>query len=163
MSLPANLADLPYSEYWLPLLIGVVVGGMAILVIRPFVSRSGPVPLPKDKELPPNYDPFAVGSPSEQRKAFRRGGQAVGVLYALPDRKKEPFQGWVVNRSVGGLCLSVHQEFEPGTILAVLPAEAPPMTPWVEVEVRCRPVEDQLELGCKFVKTPPWSILLLFG
>ena len=45
-----------------------------------------------------------------------------------------------------------------------MPAHAPPMTPWTEVEVRsCRQKKDGYEVGCQFVKTPPWSILLLFG
>lgn len=159
-----TISNLPYSEYWLPLLIGVGVGVAAILVIRPLVSRSGPVPQPQDKAAKQEFDPFSIGSPSEQRKAYRRGGHPVEVLYSLPDRKKQPFQGWVVDRSVGGLCLTVNQEFAEGTVLAVIPANAPPMTPWVEVEVRsCRAIDGQMELGCKFVKTPPWSILLLFG
>ena len=38
------------------------------------------------------------------------------------------------------------------------------MTPWVDVEVRmCRALKDGYELGCQFVKTPNWSILLMFG
>ena len=48
--------------------------------------------------------------------------------------------------------------------LAVIPLNAPSITPWVDIEVRtCRKVGDNFELGCQFVKTPNWSILLMFG
>jgi hypothetical protein len=35
----------------------------------------------------------------------------------------------------------------------------------VQVEVRnCRKINsDEYELGCRFLRTPPWSVLLLFG
>ena len=46
----------------------------------------------------------------------------------------------------------------------MLPTNASEQVPWIEIEVRtCRLVEDSWELGCQFVKTPQWSILLLFG
>ena len=78
--------------------------------------------------------------------------------------KEKPFQAWVIDRSVGGLCLDSHTAYKEGTQLFLLPANAPETTPWVDVEVRsCRPSKDGYELGCRFVKTPPWAILLLFG
>jgi hypothetical protein len=34
----------------------------------------------------------------------------------------------------------------------------------VQLEVKnCRLVGSEYELGCQFVRTPPWSVLLLFG
>src|SRR5205807_67771 len=73
-------------------------------------------------------------------------------------------RGWVLDRSVGGLCLDLSAAFPEGTRLSLFPTQAPGMTPWTEVEVRsCRQKKDGYEVGCQFVKTPPWSILLLFG
>jgi hypothetical protein len=82
----------------------------------------------------------------------------------LPEQKDQPSQGWVLDRSMGGMCLQTSVEFNPGTQLAVLPVNAPTMTPWVDIEVRtCREIKDGFELGCQFIKTPNWSILLMFG
>lgn len=157
--------NLPYSEYWLPLAIGMGVGFFAIVVMRSVLGRTSTY-TPRAKATPEikEFDPFVQGSRSDQRRSFRRGGSTVQVYYAFPEQKNHPLEGWVVDRSMGGMCLGAGQEVPVGTVLSVLPFNAPPMTPWVEIEVRsCREVEGQYELGCQFVKVPPWSILLLFG
>ena len=70
----------------------------------------------------------------------------------------------VLDRSVGGLRLAAEEDVAAGTRLVVLPANAPELTPWIEIEVRgSNLVDDSWELRCQFVKTPQWSILLLFG
>lgn len=157
--------DLPYSEYWLPLLIGMGVGLMAIVVVRGvFWRRSGYVPADTPKQDASNYDPFAEGSRSDQRRSYRRQGNPIRVHYCPPGRKDTPNEGFVIDRSMGGICLGTPDEVAPGTVLSIMPMNAPPMTPWVDIEVRsCRLVNEQYELGCQFVKVPPWSILLLFG
>ena len=160
--------NLPYSEYWLPLAIGLSVGLCAISMAKLVFGRK------KVKACPPitsktnsdagEHDPFTEGSTSEKRKSFRRQGNPTEVYVAFPDRKEKPFQGWVLDRSMGGLCLTVRNEMKPGTPLAVLPVNAPNMTPWVDIEVRsCKDLPDGYELGCQFLKTPNWSILLMFG
>ena len=156
---------LPYIEYWLPLAIGMGMGFMFLAVARSFGSKRAilqPPPAREDRE----YDPFALGSPTEQRKSFRRNGNPVEVRYALPDNKKNAQMGWVFDRSFGGVGLIVNDSIETSTVLAVLPANAPEMTPWIEVEVRsCRPFRDGhgFEIGCKFVKSPPSTVLMMFG
>jgi hypothetical protein len=41
---------------------------------------------------------------------------------------------------------------------------APSSVPWVQIEVKsCRMIGKEHELGCRFVRTPPWSVMLLFG
>jgi hypothetical protein len=158
-----KINSLPYSEYWLPLVIGLGIGVTFLVVARTFLG--GPARLPAVPKKHREYDPFTQGSPTEQRKSFRRTGNPVDVQYALPDDKKKCRLGWVFDRSVGGLGLVTTEAFEPGTVLAVHAVRGGEATPWVEVEVRtCRPGESSdFELGCQFVKTPPWSVLLLFG
>ena len=158
-----RISSLPYSEYWLPLVIGVGIGLTFLVVAKTIFSRTARVPPPPlDKKA--EYDPFAQGSPTEQRKAFRRTGNPVDVHYALPDNKKQTNLGWVFDRSVGGLGLVTAENFASGTVLAVRPVRSGEATPWVEVTVRSsRPADGGFELGCQFVKTPPWSVLLLFG
>jgi hypothetical protein len=42
--------------------------------------------------------------------------------------------------------------------------DAPDSNPWVQVELRiCTACDKGWEIGCRFVRTPAWSILLLFG
>lgn len=159
-----KISSLPYSEYWLPLAIGVGIGLTFLVVARAVFSRRGhALPPPPTKHA--EYDPFAQGSPTEQRKSFRRTGNPVDVHYALADNKKQTNLGWVFDRSVGGLGLVTAEPFAAGTVLAVRPVRSGEATPWVEVTVRSsRPADaGGFELGCQFVKTPPWSVLLLFG
>src|SRR5262245_23001069 len=123
--------DLPYSEYWLPLLIGMGVGLMAIVVGRGVLwRRSGYVPQEAADKNAKDYDPFTEGSRSVQRRSYRRQGNPIRVFYSLPGRKDAPSEGCVVDRSMGGICLGTPDEAPPGTILSILPMNAPPMTPW---------------------------------
>jgi hypothetical protein len=139
----------------------LVLGNRALAKRR----RAKPPPPPAEKPTPEGqHDPFVQGSACERRSALRRSGRTVRVLLSDGDYRDEPFEGWVIDRSVGGLCLCANEVVQPGVRLKVMPENAPPETPWVEVEVRSVREEDgQQEIGCKFVKTPPWGILLLFG
>jgi hypothetical protein len=110
-------------------------------------------------------DPFVYGSATEKRTALRRRGNSIKVLISDLDAQARPTEGWILDRSVGGLCLQVEgAEVPVGTILSVLASNAPAGTPWTQVEVRSSRQEgNSWELGCQFVKTPPWNVLLLFG
>jgi hypothetical protein len=158
--------DLPYPEYWIPLLIGLGAGLVAVLVGKLALSRRQTSVKTQELEVKAkvDYDPFVQGSPSELRKTFRRDGNPTEVLVAFGPNKSRPGKGWVLDRSTGGLRMLVDQEFQQGAILSILPSSAPNMTPWTEIEVRsCRACPDGFELGCQFVKTPTWSVLLMFG
>jgi hypothetical protein len=110
------------------------------------------------------HDPFEQGSVSEKRAAYRRKGNPTEVLVSDAEATLEPVRGWVLDRSVGGLCLLLHEEVAAGTVLSVRPRQAPPGTPWVCVEVRnCKQDRTGYEVRCEFVRTPPFSVQLLFG
>jgi hypothetical protein len=113
---------------------------------------------------PPSPDPFEVGSQSEKRASARRKGSSVEVQL-LPEGDTGPAAtGWVFDRSLGGLGITAEQKVAPGTVLKVRPRNAPAAAPWVDVEVRsCKPEDGTWLLGCSFRKTPPYSVLLLFG
>jgi len=103
-------------------------------------------------------------SPELDRREAPRRRKQVKVLVTDAEGRGEPATAWVIDRSVGGLCLSVSQETAPGTMLGVRPAGAPQEVPWVAVEVKsCRPVENTWELGCQFLRTPSYGVLMLFG
>jgi hypothetical protein len=99
----------------------------------------------------------------EQRRAPRRWGNPIQVQVrdGLPSTK--PMQGWVMNRSAGGLGLSVAQPVTAGTFLSVRVALASESIPWVVVEVKaCQPLAGRWLLCCQFVQAPPAEVLLLF-
>jgi len=112
----------------------------------------------------PVHDPFDHGSITEQRTGVRRKGNPIEVLITDAEATEEPFRGWVVDRSTNGLCLLLHDEIAPGTVLSVKPRQSPPAMPWVRATVRnCKRDTSGYLAGCQFVSTPPWGILLLFG
>jgi hypothetical protein len=114
-----------------------------------------------DTEL--DHDPFAQGSITERRTGARRKGNPIELLMEQPGGG-EPVRAWILDRSMSGLCLSLTEEAAPGTVFRVKPRNCPPATPWVEIEVRtCKKDKTGFEAGCRFVRTPPWAVLLLFG
>jgi PilZ domain len=103
-------------------------------------------------------------SKKERRASLRRHGNAVPVAVTNPSSPEQPLGGLVLNRSKGGLQLSIKQSVPVGTVLGVRAAEAADDLPWVQVRVkRCREHDDSWILGCQFVEDLPWSVLLLFG
>jgi hypothetical protein len=112
----------------------------------------------------PQADPFVTGSARERRVAARREGAVVEVRVAPPGQEAAAGRAWVVDRSLGGICLKTDQAVEAGTTLNVRPCAASHLAPWVEVEVKyCEQEEDGWRVGCRFLRTPPWGVLILFG
>src|SRR5438067_13902101 len=107
-------------------------------------------------------DPFIVGSPSERRTSPRRAGASVTVCIAGP--LVGAFEANVLDRSIQGLGLSAPRPVARGTLLRVRPTHAPTHTPWVQVRVKnCQKRGLRWMLGCQFLQTPSWDVLLLFG
>jgi hypothetical protein len=107
---------------------------------------------------------LAQGTSLEQRSTHRRRGNPVGVLLTDADGKGEPIRAVVINRSAGGLGLEIDRPLDVGMIVSVRVVNAPVTVPWVQVQVRvCRQVDEMWEVGCQFLKAPPWSVMLLFG
>jgi hypothetical protein len=163
--------DFAHWQLWIAPLIGVTFGGIALFVggtvLRrrrkpaPSAEQTGPA---KPAEAAVEQDPFAYGSSKEKRVAVRRTGQPIRVLISDADAIAVPVEGFVVDRSVGGLCLSVETAISEGTILSVRSVVDGDASQWIRVEVkRCENKEGRWELGCKFVRTPSYSTLLAFG
>jgi hypothetical protein len=158
----ASGLDLSQWQNWVIPISGAVFTILALAVGRSYLwPRRRPTTI---SEAAPGVDPFVHGSPSDRRTAARRAGKLVRVLVSDENAQAEPIEGWVTDRSVGGLCLTLREAVSQGRILSVKAGEAPETIPWVQVEVRsCRANDGEYELGCQFLRTPSWSIMLTFG
>jgi hypothetical protein len=116
-----------------------------------------------DRFLPVPDHPAAPESGLRTRRfKIRRHGTLVQILVRVDG---EEASGWVVDRSSGGLGLQLPCAVTTNAVVPVRAVAAPEETPWVEMRVRqCRQLRrTHWAVGCEFVETPPWSILLLFG
>jgi hypothetical protein len=155
------ILNMPYAYIWLPgLVFLVIVGGVY------WFTRSGPQFAPVT-DAEPLAAVVPAQKPKDLRGASRRQGNTVAVHIAPLDQKDDPSIGSVLDRSMGGVRLALFNEVEAGTVLAIRPIHADEMVPWVEIEVRsCKLSKEmvgQFEVGCQYVKSPPYSIQLLFG
>lgn len=174
---------LDFGFFYVPPLITIVIiltgvaafGPPLLSVVRLFLRQpstdfsrriarsSGPPPIPP----PRSCRQFDVrnqedGPPDERRRSLRRMGNPVDVL--VTETEGEPFEGVVIDRSTGGLCLSLPRLIAAETMLKVVACHAPEGAPALAVKVRhCRQAGDRWLCGCQFVESPPWGQLLLFG
>jgi hypothetical protein len=163
---PLGLEQLHMGSWTIPA-VGLACAGLALMLARTLSHwrKPPPPPLPAPpKESAPQRNPFEPPSYRERRAYVRRGDKPTKILISDANAAAEPFPGLVSNRSMGGLRLVVPRELEENMILSVRAADADASSPWVQVEVKwCRAQEGSWELGCQFVRTPPYSQLLLFG
>jgi hypothetical protein len=104
------------------------------------------------------------GYRSGPTKSVRRKGNAVEVLLTDATRGDNPVKGWVVERSIHSVTFEAKEAFPAGSVAKVRPLKAGDDVPWLEIEVHeCSPLDDEWKLACKFVKLPPYNILMLFG
>lgn len=100
----------------------------------------------------------------ERRRSTRRGGLPSSILLVEPKNRKRSMEGFVLDRSNGGLRVALEKPYPIGLNLEVRPINAPEETPWIPVIVRnCREVGDYFEVGCQFDQELPWHLLLMFG
>jgi hypothetical protein len=148
-------------------LAALLVASVGYLLLGPRHPDAKTLPRPSTGPTPPSdlaYDPFLDGTALERRYGPRRKGNAVSVLISDALATADPIHGWVIDRSVGGLRLATDRWVAKSVILSVRATNAPDSVAWVQVEVKnSLQQESTWELGCEFVRTPPWSVLLLFG
>jgi hypothetical protein len=107
-----------------------------------------------------------VKNASEDRAAGTLRRSPVPVLVTDAAAVEAPVPGYVVNRSTDGMVVEMEEEgqVDPGTQLKVRPTGADQMVPWVLVEVnRRQKLKSCWQLDCRYVRTPPYSVRMLFG
>jgi len=143
-------------------LVGCLVSLLGFLLYTK--SRSArPSATPK-KKLPSVHDPFVQGGTTERRTSLRRKGTLVEIQLRDAEARTDLGTAWVTDRSMGGLCVTVDEEVDPGCVFSVRAVKAPMAAPWVQLEVKsCRHKDGKWELGCQFVRQPTWNVLMTFG
>jgi hypothetical protein len=158
-----QILNTPYAYIWLPGLVFVFIVGAVYWFSRPLPKMSADA----HGKVVEAIQSVTTEKPKDQRYAFRRQGNPVQVYVAAAADKSDPAVGSVLDRSVGGMRLALYQPVEVGAVLSIRPTHADDIVPWIDIEIRsCRPsteMHDQYELGCQYVKSPPYSIQLLFG
>jgi hypothetical protein len=156
---------------WAPAALAVVVATAVYLVLRPhtatarvraarYADGTETRGTRERRFLAESREPDRPRA-AERREGLRRQGVPVPVRVDAPGSAGAV----VIDRSTGGLCLSLDRAVPAGRVLRVRAENAPADSPWVAVEVRhCRPAEGRRwHLGCRFVERPPWNVLLMFG
>jgi PilZ domain len=141
--------------------IGVSTAGLALLFGRRLFTP--PQDLPQVGETASQVDMALPGSGQERRNAPRRRGNCVAA-HLSDDSDSTPAEVWVVDRSLGGLCLLAEAPVEVGSRLRVRPRHASGSQIWTPVRVRsCQRDREGWLLHCQFLQIPPMNVLLLYG
>ena len=159
---------LAFDLSWLSEYSHYVVGcGVAMFVLVVMMSRwRKRAQLRKPHQSTQSNDDWATPDASfgNRRSSIRLEGAPVEISVSCTAFQNTTQQAWVVDRSTGGLRLTIDKGISPGTTMRIMAVNAPKNTEWVTLLVRsCKPIDSHFELGCEFVQTPPWSVLLLFG
>ena len=149
--------------YFAPLAVGSAVGlGTLWLVMRRRRAPRAALAAPNARPAG-NWEEYEE-SFANRRASVRRDGVPVQIVLTSPTLRAGQSDGYVLDRSTGGLRVAVAAAIAAGTVLQVRAGNAPDTVPWVTILVRsCRDAGPHYELGCEFERTPPWNILLLFG
>jgi hypothetical protein len=141
--------------------VGLSTAGLALLVGRRFLAApgdgsSGVRPLS-------GLDVALSASANDRRTAPRRRGNCVAA-YLADDSDCEPTEVWVVDRSLGGVCLLAESPVDVGSHLRVRPHHASGSQLWTPVRVRsCNRDREGWMIHCQFLTLPPMNVLLLYG
>lgn len=101
---------------------------------------------------------------TQRRLSNRRMSSPVAVLVTAGDGGSEPAPSTIINRSEGGLCLTLPDAVPQGTTLKVRLALPLEDLPWVPVKVRhCQVLGNRWKIGCQYVGDPSEEDVLLFG
>jgi hypothetical protein len=155
------LADLPpLPEVASIAAVGLGTAGAALLVGRRFLKSF-------DRRIDELGSQAALhlampGLANERRTSPRRRGSCVAA-HLTDDSDGEPAEVWVVDRSLGGVCLLGEAPVAVGSQLRVRPRHASDPH-WTPIRVRgCQRDRDGWMIHCQFLQIPPMNVLLLFG
>ncbi len=127
----------------------------------PTLSVSGPG---NSRASDPPVAAVSASGSREKRRAPRRGSNLAVVEISRPGSWLKPVEGWVVNKSLGGMCLCSPRKFDTDTILKITSKRQSGSDSTLEVRVvEFRTEGTRYMLHCQFTKHPPAHVLRLFG
>jgi hypothetical protein len=156
--------DVSQLQFWLAVGAGLLVSLLALSVgwrtlRQPTTERMPEVDSVLDEK--PQDDRNVR---REKRRAHRRKGRTTEILIADKDFRNPKWRGYVIDRSALGLRLFSERPADVDDQLNVQVMRPANDMPWIEVAViHCKPLHDGFELGCKFIHSPSWNLLLTFG
>ncbi|MCS6977388.1 MAG: PilZ domain-containing protein [Gemmatales bacterium] len=110
----------------------------------------------------PVESPSPMGG-AEKRRAPRRGSNLAVVQITRPGAWSKSVEGWVVNKSLGGMCLCSPRKFEEDTILEVRPKRSSGTDLTLEMRVvHVRQEGTRYMLHCQFTRHAAPHILRQF-
>lgn len=148
-------------ELWFVPLVGLTCTGLIMMGGRLlFGRRSATAPASA-----PTKSPRVESQGSPKRRQTPRGrGRSGRVLVADPHGSEEPYAAYVVNLSMGGLCIAVPEPLAEGSMLSLKPAKNLMDDTWYPARVKfCRPGDSGYEIGCEFVGRTSGNIMLVFS
>src|SRR5438128_10473362 len=121
--------DIGRWETWVVPVVGLLSAGL-VFALTKLLSRQ-PNLAEVASTVPQGPDPFEGGSLTERRTAPRRTGRPLRVLINDDTMQSKAFEGWVMDRSMGGLCIMTDRSINRNIVLNVRAAEADESVPWV--------------------------------
>jgi hypothetical protein len=141
--------------------VGLGTAGLALFLGRRMFTRAAQ---PAEEEnASPELESALPGTGPERRTSPRRSGSCVAA-HLTDDTDQDPVEVWVMDRSLGGLCLLSEAPVAVGSKLRVRPRHASGRQLWTPVRVcACRRHREGWSVHCQFLHLPPMNVLLLFG
>lgn len=124
-------------------------------------TRPTPASAPVDAMSAANFAAPMGGA--EKRRSPRRGSGLAVVHISRTGAWGKPTEGWVINKSLGGMCLCSPRRFDEGTLLKVAPKRRSSEKAEVELHVlHVRQEGARYILHCQFVSHVPAHVLQRF-
>ena len=147
-------------ELWSVPVAGVICTCLVLMGGRWLLGRRQPQEVKSNDPM----NPYQAMSTPKRRQTPRGRGAPTRILILDKNGPAEPFSGYVINRSIGGLCVSLVQPLEEGSVVSVRPAKELIDDTWYEVVVKyCRATDTGWEMGCEFHGRASSNTMLKFS
>lgn len=138
--------DFTQWQTWVMLTAGACISGLIFLGGRSLVRTWMPVTIASARAF--------LGE--ERRRWPRSRRKIAGVLISDAKLVNVPRRALLLDRSVGGVRLSVDAPVKVGTVLSIRSPKSTADGAWVQMQVvRCQAVDRGWELGCMFLQPQP--------
>jgi hypothetical protein len=141
--------------------VGLGTAGLALFLGRRLLNR---LPATTGTGARPSTFEFSLPLAAQERRfSPRRRGNCVAA-HLGDDSDMEPTEVWVIDRSLGGLCLLADAPVQSGSHLRVRPRHVSGDHLWTPIRVcACNRDREGWMVHCQFLQVPPMNVLLMYG